>query len=145
VGEALKENHIGELRDFESIYSEVTWKPGCRFDFMLQSQEKGTCYVEVKNVTLYDSGKALFPDARTERGLKHLHELIQVREAGFRAVIFFLVHRDDCNGFRPAEEIDPDYALALKAARQAGVEVLAYRTAIAPPVVQLSRAVKLEF
>ena len=111
----------------------------------MRADARPDCFVEVKNVTLFDDDKASFPDARTERGLKHLKELVHVKKDGRRAVVFFLIHRDDVSGFAPATEIDPDYAEGLVSSRAQGVEVLAYCTTIRPPEVRISRAVKLDF
>ena len=81
-------------------------------------------YIEVKNTTLKDGDWALFPDAVTLRGAKHLRELEAMVAAGHRAAIVFFVHRQDVTCFDAAREVDPAYAKALLQAAQAGVEVL---------------------
>ena len=81
---------------------------------------------EVKSTTLARGRTALFPDAVTERGRKHLEELVRVARTGQRAVQFFLVGREDVTRFRPADEIDPAYAEALREVAEQGVEVMAY-------------------
>ena len=99
-------------------------------------------YVEVKNVTLVDAdGFAAFPDAPTARGRKHLAELTNVIRLGHRAAMLFVVQRSDGAAFRPADSIDPAYGSALRAARGAGVEVLAYRARIEPPRSALSEPI----
>ena len=126
VFEAVAEGRIPELKGYASIRREVAYGHNSRIDLLLESPERPPCYVEVKNTTLVESGQALFPDAVTERGLKHLKELMGVVRKGGRAVQFFLVSRADARSFAPAEQIDPAYAKALRRAKQNGVEVLAY-------------------
>ena len=106
------------------------------FDFLL-ANAADQCFVEVKNVTLAEKDVALFPDAVTERGTKHLRHLMDVVRHGHRAVMLFLVSRGDCVHFRPAKTIDPLYAKTLLDASQNGVEILVYRTRIEPPEVHL--------
>jgi len=87
-------------------------------------------YVECKNVTLVEDGQAQFPDAASERGRKHLDELIRLAGQGCRAALFFLVQRPDGDCFAPAEAIDPEYAAGLAQALRAGVEVWAWRARV---------------
>ena len=96
-----------------------------RFDFYLEHVERRR-FVEVKGVTLVRSGTALFPDAPTERGRRHLAELTEARRAGYDAAVLFLVQRRDCARFSPNRETDPAFADALRAARDAGVELLCW-------------------
>jgi sugar fermentation stimulation protein A len=101
-----------------------------RLDFLVERGEE-RILLEVKNVTLTDGATtALFPDAVTTRGQKHLRELQGALAEGYRAVIFFLVQRGEAECFSPAEAIDPEYARLLREVAAAGVEVLAYRTAV---------------
>ena len=101
-----------------------------RFDLLLENN--GTrCYVEVKSVTLLaDDGCYAFPDAVTQRGRKHLEELVKVVQTGYRAAMLFVVLRSDGSGFRAAHEIDPAYSNALTAAISAGVEVQVWPAAV---------------
>ncbi len=138
VYEALTQGGVKELAGYARVRKEVRWGDHTRFDLLLEDGEK-KCYVEVKNVTLAENQVALFPDAVTKRGARHLEELMQVVRDGHRGVMFFLVHREDCRTFRPAAEIDPVYAETLKAAATAGVEILVYRARIVPPTVTLER------
>ncbi len=89
-------------------------------------------YVEVKNTTLVRGKLALFPDAVTERGQKHLEELIDVVAQGMRAAMVFCVQRDDCESFAPADDIDPKYGRLLREANTAGVEIYALQAAPSP-------------
>lgn len=95
-----------------------------RVDFYLEDHPKlPACYVEVKNVTLKLEGKAQFPDSVSERGQKHLRELIQIKQSGLRACMLFVVQREDVKEFSPAASIDKNYAKLLKEAQEAGVEI----------------------
>ncbi|HKI51704.1 MAG TPA: DNA/RNA nuclease SfsA [Geothermobacteraceae bacterium] len=101
-----------------------------RLDFLVERGGE-RILVEVKNVTLTDGANtALFPDAVTLRGQKHLRELQAARQEGYRAVIFFLVQRGEAEAFAPADHIDPEYGRLLREVAAAGVEVLAYRTLV---------------
>tara|TARA_Y100000031_G_C8164569_1_gene358685 strand:- start:57 stop:809 length:753 start_codon:yes stop_codon:yes gene_type:complete len=82
-------------------------------------------FIEIKNTTLGEDGVAMFPDSVTSRGLKHLHEMIQLVEAGHTAEMLYVVQRTDCETFQPASDIDPEYAKGLKEAKKAGVKVTA--------------------
>ena len=96
------------------------------------------CYVEVKNVTLLaQDGCYAFPDAVTERGRKHLNELVEVVKAGHRAAMLYVIPRSDGTGFRAAHEIDPAYAEALSTAVSAGVELYAWRADVSPEEIRL--------
>ncbi len=136
IYEALLTKQIPELAGYQKIKKEATWSQGCRFDFLL-TNGADQCFVEVKNVTLAEKDVALFPDAVTERGTKHLRHLMDVVRHGHQAVMLFLVSRGDCGHFRPAETIDPRYAKTLLEASQNGVEILVYRARIEPPEIYL--------
>ena len=141
---ALEAGAIPELAGYAQVRPEVKYGQGSRIDFLLQGSGRPDAYVEVKSVTLMRApGVAEFPDAVTARGAKHLGELSDMARAGHRAVMFYLIQRTDAHGFRLAEDIDPAYAAAFAAARAAGVEVLAYDTAISPEGVELGGPVAL--
>ena len=108
---------------------------------MSLESEKGLCFIEVKNVTLAIDGIAAFPDAISERGTRHLRELIRLRRKGHRAAVFFLIQRQDCHSFRPADEIDPTYGLWLRRAVRAGVEVLPYAARVTPREIVLTQRI----
>lgn len=145
VAEAIETRAIAELLDYTTIRREVNYgQERSRIDLLLESDEscsKPPCYVEVKNVTLAEKGVALFPDAVTTRGAKHLRELMGVVAAGQRAVIFFCVQRNDCDVFQPADDIDYEYGQILRQAMLAGVEVLAYQADVAISGIQLTRRI----
>jgi len=96
-----------------------------RMDFRIQNGGE-TCFLEVKSVTLVREGKALFPDAPTSRGARHLAELARARQEGYRAVALFIIQRNDAQSFSPNWETDREFATGLVQAAAAGVEVYAY-------------------
>lgn len=145
VEEALNEGVIPELSGYGELRREVKYGEKSRIDFLLDDPRKGPCYVEVKNVHLSRmDGLAEFPDSVTARGAKHLRELVAVKKAGARAVMFFVVQRSDCRRFSPAADLDPAYAQALQDAVAAGVELLCYDCEVSTAEVVLRRAVKID-
>ena len=146
VAEALAADGVPELRGSDEVQAEVRYGEGTRFDFALRFGER-TCFLEVKSVTLGDTpGLSIFPDSVTKRGQKHLRELVHAKRAGHRAVLLFAVGRDDTRRVRPADEIDPEYGRQLRAAADAGVELLAYRCRIdlEPPAIGLDERLPIE-
>ncbi len=118
---ALKRKLLPGFEYFEKIKPEVKFA-GSRFDLYLESDGQ-KMFVEVKNVTYKEGRYALFPDAPTQRGLKHLEELMQAVQNGYRAAMFFVVPRRDAEIFAPAKHIHPEYADMLKKACESGVEI----------------------
>ena len=137
VAEGIETGAIRELQGYSAIRREVCTRQGTRLDLCLEGL-RGLCFVEVKNVTLAIDGTAAFPDAVSERGTKHLKELIRLKRRGHRAAIVFVVQREDCRGFRPADEIDPEYGRWLRRALKAGVEVLPYQARVTPQEIVLT-------
>lgn len=128
IEEALRGGRIAELAGFTALKREVPYGvENSRVDFRLDYPQ-GPAYVEVKSVTLGFEGTAVaaFPDAVTQRGAKHLRELAALAADGVRAVQLYCVNLSGIEAVRPAEEIDPGYAKALREAVASGVEVLAY-------------------
>lgn len=131
VAAAIENGDVAELSGYTRLRREVRYGRNSRIDILLEADEKAPCYVEVKNVNLrrtdglYPSA-AEFPDAVTKRGAKHLEELTAAVAEGSRAAMFYLVQREDCDHFRIAEDIDPQYAAGLARAREGGVETLCY-------------------
>ncbi len=101
-----------------------------RLDACITAENKPTLWVECKNVTMAEDDVALFPDARTERGQKHLRELMEIVANGERAAMFYLIQRADAKCFGPADMIDEDYAKLFWEAVQAGVEVYPFKADI---------------
>ncbi|GAB4375546.1 MAG: DNA/RNA nuclease SfsA [Calditrichia bacterium] len=140
VREGIEQNVISELQGYDIIRSEVNYGNRSRIDLLLEGS-KGRCYIEIKNVTLVEGERALFPDAVTLRGQKHLKELMGVVSDGWRAVIFFVVQRGDGELVSPADEIDPEYGRLLRQAAARGVELLAYQAAVLPEEIKISHRV----
>lgn len=126
VREGIVDGAVAELTGYADVKPEVVCGPHSRIDLLLTSPGRPRAWVEVKNTTLKDGAVARFPDAVTERGRKHLGELVRLHREGDRAVIFFLVNRGDCSEMGPADDVDPEYGAALREAAAAGVEILAY-------------------
>lgn len=131
VAEALKNNDIAALTGYENIQAEVKYgSENSRIDFLLRNKGKADCYVEVKSCTLlqsqFDEGQGFFPDAVTVRGQKHLRELIEMKQQGYRSVLLFAVLHTGIKAVKPAAHIDKKYAQLFEQAKLAGVEVLYY-------------------
>jgi sugar fermentation stimulation protein A len=137
VPEAVEAGVIAELSGYPTIRREVKVSAHSRLDLCLEG-ENGNCFVEVKNVTLAVDGTAAFPDAVSERGTKHLKELMRLKRRSHRAAIVFVIQRGDCEYFRPADEIDHEYGRWLRRAIKAGVEVLPYRARVTPREIVLT-------
>lgn len=135
--EAIEDGTVAALQGYATIRPEVPYGEHSRIDLLLEGP-KGRCFVEVKNVTLVEGGRALFPDAVTTRGQKHLNELMRVVREGDRGVIFFTVQRSDGNSVSPADAIDPEYGRLLRLALENGVEALAYRAMVTPGEIRLT-------
>jgi len=147
VYEAIEAGKISELLGYETQKREVKYGKNSRIDILLSSPDKPLCYVEVKNTTmrrdLSDGAPCEFPDSVTARGAKHLVELTDMVKEGHRAVMFYLVQRDDANGFTVAADIDPTYADHLKDAMTAGVEVIAYTCSLSPQEILVTDPVEV--
>ena len=135
--EAIQTGQIKGLNGYTEVKREVTWEDS-RFDIMAKN-ERETCFVEVKNVSMKEGDWALFPDAVTTRGRKHLETLIRVKEAGIRAAMLYVVQRSDVSKFGPADAIDPEYGLALRKAVKNGVEVFVVQVKVTPEEISIQR------
>ena len=129
------------------LYPDAAVRPeqfygGSRFDFALDSPE-GRTFVEVKGVTLERQGHAFFPDAPTERGVKHLRELMAARQAGHGAAVLFLVQMKGVHALSPNDAMHPAFGQALREAKAAGVEILCYDCLITEDSMTADRPVKL--
>lgn len=139
VTQVVSEQKIPELAGYETFKREVKYGANSRIDLYLTHPDRPACYVEVKNVTLRAGNAAIFPDGVTSRGVKHLHELMDMVTQGYRAVMFFLVERSDCDVFGTADHIDPLYAKTLRQALDAGVELICYDCTLDPMGIHLRR------
>lgn len=143
VEEAIRDGMVPSLAGFPRLRREVRYgRENSRIDLLLEADDGPACYVEVKNVTAaVDGGIALFPDAVSERGSKHLRELMEMRAQGLRAALVFCVQRDDVHEVRPADAIDPVYGQTLRLAIAAGVEVHALVARVSSTEICLARPV----
>lgn len=123
---------VGEWLQAGGLYENVSLvKPektfgNSRFDFYVESASGEKAYIEVKGVTLERNGAAAFPDAPSERALKHVEELIEARRQGYEAYLLFVIQMKGVNFVEPNMETQPAFGEALKRARRAGVHLLAY-------------------
>lgn len=122
-----------------SVRPEVFFEDS-RLDFLLET-ETGRHYVEVKGVTLESGGHVYFPDAPTERGVRHLHTLMQAVEQGHRATAFFVVQMENVLDFAPNDGTHPAFGQALRQAAEAGVQVLAYSCHVTPEEMVIDRPI----
>jgi sugar fermentation stimulation protein A len=145
AGEAIASGRIPELAGYERIRREVRYGENSRVDFLLESDLRPPCYVEIKNVHLMrERSLAEFPDAVTKRGAKHLVELAAMACAGSRAVMLFVVQIGSAERFKLARDIDRVYGAAFDAARKAGVEALAYRCAISREGIAVTEPIAID-
>ena len=121
-GEWLKEGGFGDVK---LIKPECFYK-NSRFDFYLETEDK-RIFIEVKGVTLEEDGVAMFPDAPTERGVKHLTELSEAVKDGCEAYVYFVVQMNECRYFTPNKKMHPEFAETLKMASDNGVNVRAVK------------------
>lgn len=144
VAEAIDQGWLPSLAGYAARRAEAVLpdRRG-RIDFLLGAHPRQPdCWLEVKNVTaLVEEGVGLFPDARTERGTRHVRALMALRKQGSRAALVFCVQRPDVEELRPADRIDPAYGRALREARDAGVELLALRAVVSPQGIHLKTPV----
>lgn len=137
IYEAILNKEIPGLDSYTKVTREVKFDES-RLDIFAENHME-RCAIEVKNVTLKDGDFATFPDALTERGLKHLQTLIRLKKEGYRAVMVYVVQRMDVTTFAPAADIDPQYAAALKEAAENGVEIFPVQAQVTPEEIKLVR------
>jgi len=140
--EAISAGLIPELSGYTNVKREVVFGDS-RFDIFAENETE-KCFVEVKNVSLKEGNYALFPDAITTRGQKHLKTLMEVKAHGIRAVMLYIVQRTDVEVFAPAMEIDPEYAKVLKQAVNAGVEVIVMQIEVTPEGINIKIKLPVE-
>lgn len=143
VAEACAEGLIPEVAGYDTVRREVKYGKNSRIDVLLEKADGSRCYVEVKNVTLARDGHAEFPDAVTSRGAKHLVEMTDMVAEGHRAVMVYLVQREDCEAFRVAADIDPAYRDALALAMSKGVEAVCWACRVTPEGITVARPLPL--
>lgn len=144
--EAILNGTIKELRDYQNLKREVKYGENSRIDILLDNPEinEQKCYVEIKNVHLLrEKNLAEFPDSVTARGAKHLKELSDMVKQGHRAVMFYLIQREDCTSFSLAEDIDKAYKDAFLKAIDTGVEAIAYKCKLTTTEIKVTKPVKI--
>ncbi len=144
VFEALDKRVIKNFENLDKIQSEVKFGKNTRFDFLITEKNKKT-FIEVKNVTLSREKKiAEFPDAITSRGLKHIEELLEANKKGYKIYLFFVIQRNDCNKFKLAKDIDPEYCELLLKAVKKNLKILCYDCKFSPKGIELNREIQLK-
>lgn len=143
VREAIEAGDLPALGGYDTIRAEVKYGANSRVDLLLESKTARPCWVEVKNVTLAEGDVALFPDAVTARGLKHLRELTARVQVGDRAAMVYVVQRGDCERMAPARAIDPAYAAGLAAAAARGVELYCIRMKVGLRAIDFDKELPL--
>ena len=141
VHRAFREGRLPQFADYLECHTEVTYGES-RLDLALRGPS-GTCFVETKSVTLVEDGAALFPDAPTTRGRKHVFSLMRAVAEGCRAAVVFVIQRDDAQFFRPHYDADPEFGQALRQAVDAGVEAYAYTCTVSLDEVRLADALEV--
>ncbi|MBK5243347.1 DNA/RNA nuclease SfsA [Clostridium sp.] len=142
VDEALKNKKIQKLVKYNTIQREKTFG-NSRFDFRLSNNLDEVYYLEVKGVTFEADGKTMFPDAPTERGRKHILELIEAKKTGFGAGILFLIQMSDISDFSPYDTMDQAFGDTLRLAKENGVDIFAYECEVGEKFITLSLPVSV--
>ncbi|MGN0968907.1 MAG: DNA/RNA nuclease SfsA [Oscillospiraceae bacterium] len=132
-------NSGGFVPGLTLLRPETTWGSS-RFDFYWETKEKRG-FTEVKGVTLEENGHVRFPDAPTERGVKHLEELIRAKETGYEAAVCFVIQMEGMRCFSPNDETHPAFGAALRKAAKAGVRVLAMECHVTPETLEITQEV----
>jgi sugar fermentation stimulation protein A len=144
VEEAVRAGAVKELGKYDYVKREAFYQ-NSRFDLLLkkteQSAKNESCYIEVKGVTLEVDGVAMFPDAPTERGARHVREIAEAFEEGYRAAIVFLIQMDNIKYFTPNKLMDERFAEAISYAAAKGVEILAYSCKVDEAEILLDKSV----
>ena len=144
VHHALKNNLIKEFNDILEIKPETKFGKKTRFDFLVLNK-KNKIFLEVKNVTLSRKKElAEFPDAKTDRGLKHIKELVKASQKNYKIFILFLIQRDDCKSFTIAKDIDPNYSNALRKAVKKKLNILCYDCKFSSKGIKLNNRIKFK-
>ena len=154
VADAISQGRVPRLtpKKGQHVHREIKVGDRSRLDIVIAGEERpdennGAVYIEVKNVTMLSSvvsDRADFPDAVTERGRKHLRELIRLKKMGHRAVLFLLLGRSDCHSVGFAQEIDPAYCEALLEAAEEGVEIISHKLAFRGSRMRLGEEVPID-
>lgn len=141
VYDSISNNKVDELLSVDFLKREVNYG-NSRFDLYYEKgKEKG--FIEVKGVTLETNGLSMFPDAPTERGTKHVYEIIKSMNEGYKSYIFFLIQIEGINYFKPNETMDKKFSNALSLAKKEGVNLLAYNSIITKDEISIGKKVEI--
>ncbi len=141
--EWLKSRILPQFPEYNMVRREVQFLDS-RFDIYAENKQE-KCFVEVKNVTYKYGDYAIFPDAKTTRGQKHLKTLLKVKEAGYRAVMLYVIQRVDVDFFAAAQQIDPVYAALMQDVYQKGIELIPVRVKVSPKEIVFDKNIPLKF
>lgn len=145
VGEALADGSValpGLRAPFRRIKPEMTYGAS-RFDFYVEDAQGKKAFIEVKGCTLEEEGTARFPDAPTERGVKHVKELCAALDDGFAAYILFVIQMKGVSVFEPNDATHPAFGEALREANSKGVVILAYDCCVTPETITIDMPVRV--
>ncbi|MEQ8156123.1 MAG: DNA/RNA nuclease SfsA [Clostridiaceae bacterium] len=143
VKEALHRGFIEELKNYTVIESEKFYGKS-RFDFRLSNSPEDLYYLEVKGVTLENFGEARFPDAPTERGARHVMELVDAKREGHGAGILFLIQMKEVISFSPNYDMDPAFGNAVKFAKENDVDIYAYNCQVTEESIEILKPVNIK-
>lgn len=138
---SISSNKVAELMEVDYLKREVTYG-NSRFDLYYEKEEKKG-FIEIKGITLEADGISMFPDAPTERGTKHVLEIIKSIKEGYKSYIFFLIQMKDIDCFKPNETMDKKFANALQMAKKEGVNMLAYNSIVTKDEINLGKRVEI--
>lgn len=141
VFESINSGKIDMFKDIVSLKREVSYG-NSRFDLFFERENKKG-FIEIKGVTLEVDSLSLFPDAPTERGKKHVDEMVKAVQEGYEGYIFFLIQMDDINFFTPNINMDKNFSESLLTAKKSGVKILAYNSIVTKDEIVLDKQVKV--
>jgi len=143
ISDAIRNNEIEEFWDIVFLKREVTFKSS-RFDIYCEGNNRKV-FIEVKGVTLEKDGMAMFPDAPTQRGLKHVMELTEAVKMGYEGFIIFLIQMKGVYYFTPNYEMDIKFSEGLKKAEKSGVKILAFNSIVNEDGIELGEKINVKF
>lgn len=143
IKEALINKQIDQIKDYDEIIPEFTIGKS-KLDFLLKGKKISDCFIEVKNCSGKAQDTAFFPDTRSDRAVKHLEELIDLKQKGHRTILIFLVQRNDVKNFRPGDEYHPEYGQLLRQALKLGIEIYPFKCQISLTGIELGPLLPLK-
>lgn len=138
VYEGIKSGLISEFNDISYIKKEKKYN-NSRFDIYYKRKNGKEGFIEIKGVTLENNGTAMFPDAPTSRGRKHINEMIQAVKEGYEGNIFFLIQMDGINKFISNDKTDPEFGKALRIAYKSRVNVFVYNSIVTKDTISINK------